>query len=578
MNRMYVAEPSEFNLKELYAELFPLCRSITGPAYEQSLEILKKYVPFTIESFPSGSKVNDWTVPEGWSLNRATLKDSQGNIILDTNQNPLHVLNFSEPFTGKVSFEKLKEHLFFDKNNPDAIPYTTSYYKPRWGLNLSYKQFQELKDDEYEVCIDTIKDTNSSLKVGICDLKGDSDKIIQISSYLCHPNMLNNELSGPLALVCLYLLLKSLPKRRYSYRFVIHPESIGSIAYLSRFAPELKEKLQYGINLTCLASPRSKDSVEDQISTISLTSALLSSSEEQDRIEYHKQFYQSFQNSYNHNFLQLPVSFKLTRQSYIDSIVYDKKLRSQGINITAYAKGSYFEKSLSSSHYVSKAVTDLTIDDEQRVEEYLTTCAYYYRCFTLNHLPNCHVYTDPRKDGFMCSFDIDNMLRTLAHSNCARYAVREYAPNHGSDEKQYCSPKLNLKYVQATRTMYAIYSSYHSSLDNSDTFSLCSIMDSALEIFDFIRYYEIAKLKPTLLNECDPQLGPRGLYPNSNDPETTAKRYNSNGELEVMLYILSLCTSGFTTEEIAEFIDECPLRVSKIIYKLYDTKVLDFSD
>ena len=128
---MYVAEPSEFNLKELYEELFPLCRSITGPAYEQSLEILKKYVPFTIESFPSGSKVNDCTVPEGWSLNRATLKDSQGNIILDTNQNPLHVLNFSEPFTGKVSFEELKEHLFFDKNNPDAIPYTTSYYKPR---------------------------------------------------------------------------------------------------------------------------------------------------------------------------------------------------------------------------------------------------------------------------------------------------------------------------------------------------------------------------------------------------------------------------------------------------------------
>ena len=575
---MYVAEPSEFNLKELYEELFPLCRSITGPAYEQSLEILKKYVPFTIESFPSGSKVNDWTVPEGWSLNRATLKDSQGNIILDTNQNPLHVLNFSEPFTGKVSFEKLKEHLFFDKNNPDAIPYTTSYYKPRWGLNISYKQFQELKDDEYEVCIDTIKDTNGSLKVGICDLKGDSDKIIQISSYLCHPNMLNNELSGPLALVCLYLLLKSLPKRRYSYRFVIHPESIGSIAYLSRFAPELKEKLEYGINLTCLASPRSKDSLEDQISTISLTSALLSSSEELDRIEYHKQFYQSFQNSYNHNFLQLPVSFKLTRQSYIDSIVYDKKLRSQGKNITAYAKGSYFEKSLSSSHYVSKAVTDLTIDDEQRVEEYLTTCAYYCRRFTLNHLPNCHVYTDPRKDGFMCSFDIDNMLRTLAQSNCARYAVREYAPNHGSDEKQYCSPKLNLKYVQATRTMYGSYNDYHTSLDNSDTFSLCSIMDSALEIFDFIRYYEIAKLKPTLLNECDPQLGPRGLYPNSNDPETRDKRYNSNGELEVMLYILSVCSSGFTTEEIAEFIDECPLRVSNIIYKLYDTKVLDFSD
>ena len=575
---MYVAEPSEFNLKELYEELFPLCRSITGPAYEQSLEILKKYVPFTIESFPSGSKVNDWTVPEGWSLNRATLKDSQGNIILDTHQNPLHVLNFSEPFTGKVSFEELKEHLFFDKNNPDAIPYTTSYYKPRWGLNISYKQFQELKDDEYEVCIDTIKDTNGALKVGICDLKGDSDKIIQISSYLCHPNMLNNELSGPLALVCLYLLLKSLPKRRYSYRFVIHPESIGSIAYLSRFAPELKEKLEYGINLTCLSSPRSKDSVEDQISTISLTSALLSSSEEQDRIEYHKQFYQSFQNSYNHNFLQLPVSFKLTRQSYIDSIVYDKKMRSLGKNITAYAKGSYFEKSLSSSHYVSKAVTDLTIDDEQRVEEYLTTCAYFCRRFTLNHLPNCHVYTDPRKDGFMCSFDIDNMLRTLAYSNSERYAVREYAPNHGSDEKQYCSPKLNLKYVQATRTMYGSYNEYHTSLDNSDTFSLCSIMDSALEIFDFIRYYEIAKLKPTLLNECDPQLGPRGLYPNSNDPESRAKRNNSHGELEVMLYILSLCSSGFTTEEIAEFIDESPLRVSNIIYKLYNTKVLDFSD
>ena len=145
------------NLQALFDELFPLCRSLTGVGYEQSLAILQRYIPFKIEEYPCGSQVFDWTVPQYWTLNRATLKDLQGNIILDTDVNPMHVVNYSEPFKGEVSLEELQKHLYSDPKNPRAIPYVFSYYNKRWGFCLSHKQREQLYDDRYIVEIDTIK-------------------------------------------------------------------------------------------------------------------------------------------------------------------------------------------------------------------------------------------------------------------------------------------------------------------------------------------------------------------------------------------------------------------------------------
>ncbi len=261
---------TELNLQALYDELFPLCRSLTGPDYEKSLAILQRYIPFNVESFKSGSKVFDWIVPPAWTLHRATLKDVHGNIIIDTNNSVLHVLNYSEPFTGRVSLEELKEHLIYDDARPDVVPYATSYYKDRWGLTISYKQFLELKDEFYDVDIQTEKDPNGSLKIGMCELKGNSNRIVQFSTYLCHPSLFNNELSGPLTMVCLYQMLKALPERKYTYRFVIHPETIGSVAYLSNHADELKDLMEYGIEISCTGAPYKQYHTINKIKPISL--------------------------------------------------------------------------------------------------------------------------------------------------------------------------------------------------------------------------------------------------------------------------------------------------------------------
>lgn len=245
----------KLDLQQLYNELFPLCRSITGVGYRQSLDILKRYIPLSIESYPSGSQVCNWTVPPEWILHRAVLKDSKGKVILDTDLNPMCLLNYSAPFHGTVTRQELEKHLFSLPDMPNIKPYVTAYYNHKWGFCLDQLQRNTLTDDTYEVCIDTEYKEDGAVLVGTCDLSGKSDRIVMLSSYLCHPCMLNNELSGPLALIYLYYLLAALPERPYTYRFIINPETIGSICYLSRHAQELNDKLELGVVLTCLASP-----------------------------------------------------------------------------------------------------------------------------------------------------------------------------------------------------------------------------------------------------------------------------------------------------------------------------------
>ena len=239
------------DLEAVFDELFPICRSITGKGIRDSLTILKKHIPLEIKSVATGTRVFDWTVPQEWELKRATLKDPNGEIILDTEDTNLHVLNFSEPFSGEVHLEELEEHLYSIPDLPNAIPYVTSYYSERWGLCMTQKQRETLQDGKYRVDIETEK-KDGFLNYGICYLEGQSDETILITSYLCHPSLANNELSGPIALLGLYKKLEALKSRRYSYCFVLLPETIGSITFLAKERENLEAKLKAGIVLTCL--------------------------------------------------------------------------------------------------------------------------------------------------------------------------------------------------------------------------------------------------------------------------------------------------------------------------------------
>jgi len=238
-------------MDQLFDRLFPLFRSITGEGVRQTLRILQEYIPLTIEEVPSGTEVFDWKIPKEWVIREAWIKDSQGNEIINITNSNLHVVNYSEPINKTVSLEELKQHVYTVPKLPDAIPYVISYYKERWGFCMSQQQLDSLKDGEYHVYIDSEK-IDGVLNYAQAVLPGKSQQEVLITSYICHPSMANNELSGPIVAAFLYQRLKEWESREFTYRFVFHPETIGSIAFLSRYGEHLKEKLFSGIVLTCL--------------------------------------------------------------------------------------------------------------------------------------------------------------------------------------------------------------------------------------------------------------------------------------------------------------------------------------
>lgn len=239
-------------LENYFDRLWFLNRSLTGNANRETLKILSEIVDLNISEIPSGTECFDWTVPPEWNAREAWIKDSKGNTILDFKNNNLHLLGYSEEFSGKLSLAELKEHLYSLPDQPDVIPYLTSYYKKRWGFCLSHKQLSELKDDTYEVFIDSELNENGSMTISDAVLKGNTDEEILLSTYICHPSMANNELSGPLVTAFIYRELKKLKNRRYTYRFIFVPETIGVITYLSIHGKQIKEKLAAGYVITCI--------------------------------------------------------------------------------------------------------------------------------------------------------------------------------------------------------------------------------------------------------------------------------------------------------------------------------------
>lgn len=430
------------DIDEIVDRLFNICRSITGSGIRQSLQIISEYMPLDIVEIKSGTKVFDWTVPKEWELIEGTLSDLDGNVLISSKDNPMHVLNFSESFDGIVTRDELfKSHLFTLPSLPDAIPYVTSYYKERWGFCVSEKQKATLTQDKFKVLIKT-KKYDGALTYGHAFLQGKSNKKIVITTYLCHPNMLNNELSGPLCMILLYNMLKAQEDRYYSYEFIINPETIGSISVLATYGQKLKENLVFGMVLTCLCNKKGQNT---------------------------------------------PLSFKLTRRD------------------------SLYKKCL-----------EKDIDTKIR------------------------------------PYPIDKYLRFVCDNNAM--SIRDFVPTSGSDERQYCSPKIDLPFVQASRTVYASYSEYHTSLDNKDLFSLSSIKDSACEIFTILNDYRSFVSKIGLnIEGGEPQLGKRDLYPTINTPlilnSSKDGLLDNRKTLDTILNFISLCDGTLNLLDIAKILD-----------------------
>lgn len=420
------------DLRRLFDRLFPICRSITGPGIRESLEVFSEYMDIQIHGVPTGTRVLDWTVPPEWTLERAQLFGPKGEVLLDTRDSNLHVLNFSEPFSGEMDLDALQAHLYSDATQPDAIPYVTSYYVPRWGLCLSQRQRDALMPGRYRVEIETRKN-DGVLNYGVAELPGESEDLFLISSYLCHPSMANNELSGPLALLRVWEKLASLDRRKFTYRFLLIPETIGSICYLASHGQELMERMRGGLVLTCLGGPAQT------------------------------------------------VSFKTSRRDW-----------------------------------------------------------------TGNPAP------------------IDRLVRHLEEAEPDNYAVRDFTPTGGSDERQFCSQGFNLPMAQAARTTYGEYKEYHTSLDNLEFMTIPAVEASADRIVSALLSHEVFEAR--YLNKVpngEPQLGRRGLYPTLNGPMSsqfsTDSEQDGRKALERLLCFLSLADGTRTVLQIAEHIG-CSVR------------------
>ena len=236
------------NMYSLLKKMFPICRSITGDGVRETLGIIRENIPIEVYEVPTGTKVFDWEIPQEWNIKDAYILDEYNKKIVDFKENNLHVVGYSAPIDMVLNLEELQPHLFSSEEQPDAIPYITSYYKKRWGFCLTHNQRRELKEGKYRVFIDSNLE-DGYLTYADLIIPGKSKKEVFLSTYICHPSMANNELSGPVLLTYLAKWIAQKP-RKYTYRLVFVPETIGSLTYLSRNYEAMKGNVIAGYNIT----------------------------------------------------------------------------------------------------------------------------------------------------------------------------------------------------------------------------------------------------------------------------------------------------------------------------------------
>lgn len=230
----------------LIAELYPICRSITGNGLRATLRILGEHIPLEIHDVPTGTAVFDWTIPKEWNITDAYVKNPKGEKVIDFHKSNLHVVSYSVPVKAKMPLEELKKHLFTLPDFPDWIPYRTSYYKESWGFCLSHNEFLRLEDGEYEVLIDSSLEPGH-LSYGEYYLRGERADEVLLSCHTCHPSLCNDNLSGVALVTALAKCLSRL-SLRYSYRFLFIPGTLGSITWLCRNQGQI-DRIKHGLVL-----------------------------------------------------------------------------------------------------------------------------------------------------------------------------------------------------------------------------------------------------------------------------------------------------------------------------------------
>jgi len=242
-------------MHDFIAALFPICRSLTGDGVRQTLATIRERLPeLVIHEVPSGTTVFDWTIPDEWNIRAARLTGPGGETIADFAISNLHVVGYSEPVDVELPLEELQAHLYSLPEQPDAIPYVTSYYRRHWGFCLPHRVRAGLKSGHYRARIDSTL-APGSLSYGELIVPGQTKQEVLLSTYICHPSMANNELSGVAVTTWLaqWILERA---RRCTYRIVFLPETIGSITYLSRNLPQMKQATVAGFNISCVGDDR----------------------------------------------------------------------------------------------------------------------------------------------------------------------------------------------------------------------------------------------------------------------------------------------------------------------------------
>ena len=414
-------------------DMFPIARSITGSGVRETLAYLSRLLPdIIVHEVPSGTPAFDWIVPEEWAIRDAFIKNEAGLRTVDFNKNNLHVVGYSEPIDRMMSFVELDAHLYSLPDQPEAIPYITSYYKRRWGFCLSENQRNEMRrtpNAKYHVKIDSAL-RSGSLTYGELILPGESGKEVLLSTYVCHPSMANNELSGPVVAAGLAKWLLTKKCRRHTYRILFIPETIGSIVYLSRHLEHLKAVTIAGFVLTCLGDDRT--------------------------------------------------------YSYLPSRQGD-------------------------------ALADRVA---QHVLKY--------------HAP------DYKRYSFL---------------------------DRGSDERQYCSPGVDLPVCSIMRSKYGEYPEYHTSLDNMNLISPEGLRGGYEAVRKCLELLEANYVYKTKVN-CEPQLGKRGLYPTISTKDTAV-------QVRSMMNFIAYADGARDLLAIADLIKENAFDLIPIAQTLFDSGLLE---
>ena len=361
---------------EFMQELYPICRSITGNGVRETLSRIQAWVPLEIREVPSGTAVFDWTVPDEWNVRDAYIEDMEGRRVVDFRDSNLHVLNYSEPINAVIGRDELDEHLFSIPEHPDWIPYRTSYYTRNWGFCIQHERRLRMQDSQYSVVIDSSLEPGS-LTYGELIIPGDIDREILIYTHICHPALCNDNLSGIVIAATLCQQLEALERRRYSYRIVFGPGTIGSITWLSKNQNFLS-RIAHGLTIGLLGDPA-------------------------------------------------PHTYKKSRSG------------------------------------------DREID---RVAEYV--------------------------------------LSRRSSEN----KIVEFSP-YGYDERQFCSPGIDLPVGRLTRSVNGGYEEYHTSADSMDLISDDRLLESLDVLREILTVLEGNVTYVNLLPHCEPQLGKRGLYKNT---------------------------------------------------------------